>query len=287
MIRKYLTTLLSFSVLFTIGQNYEPTSTTGKVIHHHYYSLSYSEQHEQPEWVYYILTPLEVNGPFKRTDDFREDPKVETGSASLNDYVGSGYDRGHLCAAADMKRNNTAMSETFYLSNMSPQAPYFNRGIWKSLESTVRGWAVSEDTIYVATGGILTSINGTIGVNKVSIPSHFYKVIYDPTGEKKMIAFILPNRKCSQPLSNYVVSVDEVEKRTGIDFFHQLNNRLELQLESNSDISKWKFKTYRSKATKANTKNSSTQCKAITKSTGKRCRNRTKNSNGYCRLHQP
>jgi endonuclease G len=91
----------------------------------------------------------------KRKDNFRSDPKVKTGSAALSDYKGSGYDRGHLAPAADFKWSATAMSESFYMSNMSPQVPGFNRGIWKNIESTVRNWAVENDEIYIVTGPVL------------------------------------------------------------------------------------------------------------------------------------
>jgi endonuclease G len=141
-----------------------------------------------------------------------------------------------------MTFSEQAMSETFYLSNMSPQVPAFNRGIWKSLETLVREWAAKEDSIYIVTGDILSNSLGSIGKDRVTVPSRFYKVIYDLTGEKKMIAFILPNEKSIKPLSSYVVTVDFVESQTGLDFFPCLPDSLENRLESNSDISKWSFK---------------------------------------------
>jgi endonuclease G len=140
-----------------------------------------------------------------------------------------------------MTFNAEAMSETFFLSNMSPQVPAFNRGIWKSLETLVREWAEEEDSIFIVTGGILRESKGTIGSDRVTVPSRFYKVIYDLTGEKKMIAFILPNEKGVKQLSEFVVTVDSVQKVTGIDFFHCLPDTLKNRLESTSDISKWSF----------------------------------------------
>ena len=267
-----------------------PTSNKGKVVKHTYYVLSYSEVDEQPEWVFYKLTASYVNGTASRTNDFRPDPKVPTGSAQLYDYKGSGFDRGHLCPAADMKFSRQAMSETFYMSNMSPQKPGFNRGIWKNLESTVRYWAVKEGEIFVVTGGVLSQAEGHIGANKVTVPAYYYKVIYDPTGEKKMIALILPNQKSSAPLQSFVVSVDSVEHLTGIDFFPELDDELESKLESRSDPAKWPFKRYSystssSSASKTQT-STAVQCKGIAKSTGQRCKIRTKNPNGYCRYHQ-
>src|SRR6056297_2800745 len=175
---------LIFFLLLSIScysQNFDflPTSTTGQVVEHTHYTLSYDEQHEQAEWVAYELTASEVNGSYDRTDNFRKDPKVSTGSASLSDFKGSGYDRGHLAPAGDMSFSYTAMSESFYLSNMSPQEASFNRGIWRQLESQVRDWAQNNGSVYVVTGGILDGSYQDIGPNDVTVPSDYYKVILD------------------------------------------------------------------------------------------------------------
>ncbi|MGQ8336282.1 DNA/RNA non-specific endonuclease [Sunxiuqinia sp. A32] len=213
--------------------------SSGEVIEHTYYSLSYSENDEQAYWVFYHLTPELINGTEERTDDFREDPLVSTGSATLDDYKYSGYDRGHLCPAADMKLDNTSMSESFFLSNMSPQNPSFNRGIWSKLESQVRDWAIEYNGIYVATGPILNANLGTIGDNEVSIPSKYYKVIYDE--ENGMIALLLANEGSQNPLSDFVVTVDSIEVLTGVDFFPGLDDAIEANLESTVNITNWNF----------------------------------------------
>ncbi len=129
---------------------------TAAIIHHHGYSLLYSEADEQALWVAYLLTCDETEGEHDRTDNFRADPEILTGSAELSDYKGSGYDRGHLAPAADLKWSSESISDSFYLSNMSPQAPGFNRGIWKELESWVRTKVVENFEIYVVTGPVLT-----------------------------------------------------------------------------------------------------------------------------------
>lgn len=213
------------------GDRYIPMSS-GDVVEHSYYSLEYSEEHEQAAWVYYLLTKENISAKVKRSNNFRTDPKVATKSSELVDYRGSGYDRGHLCPAGSMSQNKTAMSESFFLSNMSPQAPSFNRGIWKSLESRVRKWVAQEDSLYVVTGPIFQEPIGTIGINGVTIPSSYFKVIYDPTGERRMTAFIMPNRKCVEPLEHFVTTVDEIERLTGTDFFSQLPDQIENSLES-------------------------------------------------------
>ena len=131
---------------------------------------------------------------FSRSDNFRADPEVRTGSASDADYRRSGYDRGHLAPAADMGWSSQTMSESFYYSNMSPQVPEFNRGIWKRLEEQVRNWAVELDTIYVVTGPVLSGNMSAIGLNKVTVPNYYYKaVLYLHDNDSRMIGFIMPN----------------------------------------------------------------------------------------------
>lgn len=202
-------------------------------------SLAYSEAHEGAVWVFYHLTPDHINGTAERKDNFKIDHLVTTGSAALEDYVGSGYDRGHLAPAASMKINQTAMDESFYMSNMSPQHPSCNRGRWKSLETKVREWVITEGELYVVSGPIFKDNIETIGENEVTVPGYFYKVIYD--GENKMIGFILPNEKCPDDLIDYAVSVDSIESLTGIDFFSILDDDMENSLESNLNMSRWLF----------------------------------------------
>ena len=164
------------------AQQLLPTSTTGQIVKHTYYTLSYCEKDEQSEWVYYELTSEMVRGRQPRSDDYRPDFQISTISAQLEDYRGSGYDRGHLCPAGHMKLNWTSMSESFYLSNINPQETYFNAGIWNKLEDQVRKWALTTGRIYVVTAGVLTSNSGKIGSDGVSILKYFYKVTYDPEG---------------------------------------------------------------------------------------------------------
>lgn len=217
---------------------FEPKSL-GEIVKHTYYTLAYSEDNEQAFWVYYELTTELVNGNQSRTDDFRADPLVSTGSASLNDYKGSGYDRGHLCPAGDMKLNKTSMSESFYLSNMSPQLAGFNRGIWSTMEDQVREWALKYSKLYVVTGPIFKDNIGVIGEEKVTVPGYYYKVLFD--GKDRMIGLILPNASSSKSLDQFVVPVDEIEKQTGIDFFSELNDQLENQLEGSMNTTNWTF----------------------------------------------
>ena len=268
------------------SQEYLPKSS-GELVKHKYYTLSYNEIHEQANWVHYKLYPAFLRGSTPRTDSFKTDPLVSTKSAQLSDYKSSGFDRGHLAPAADMKYNSLSMFESFYMSNMSPQNPSFNRGIWKRLESLVRDWG-KQFEIYISTAGVLGSDKlGTIGYNNVTIPSKFYKVLYAP--EKNiMIGFLLSNTKLSGELSSYTVPVDLIESLTGIDFFSQLPDNIENELESKVELSNWYFTAKSSDSYNSSSykKRLSVQCKGIAKSTGNRCRNKTTNSNGYCYLHQ-
>ncbi len=255
----------------------------GEVVKHAWYTLSYSEENEQAIWVYYKLTDEMLKGITPRTDNFRVDNHVSTVSAHPDDYKGSGYDRGHLCPAGDMNLNLVSMTESFYMSNMSPQVPAFNRGIWKKLEATVRNWADVEKEIHVVTGPVFEDNLGVLPKSNVTIPGYFYKVVFDPTGEPKMIALVLPNARGEKELPEYVVTVNYVEALTGIDFFEALPDTLENRLESNSNATLWEFTEFTSNAPDAEV---SVQCKGMSKSTGLKCRNITTNPNGYCHLHQ-
>lgn len=271
---------LSFSCAAQEIISYLPQSE-GELIHHSYYSLSYNENAEQANWVFYQINNNQNLGLVERSENFRSDNLVSTKSASKSDYKSSGYDRGHLVPAADMSFNYTAMSESFLMSNISPQIPSFNRGIWKQLEGLVRDWGL-QISIYVATGPILNSCSTTIGSNDVCVPKYFYKVVYSPS-DQKMISFLLPNQKGTKDLIDYVCSTDYLEKITNIDFFPVLEDQLENDLESEIHINKWSWK---SSTLNFKTKNTTlaTQCKGVTQK-GKRCKNRTKNLNGYCHYH--
>ncbi|MGW8123971.1 DNA/RNA non-specific endonuclease [Roseivirga echinicomitans] len=211
------------------------------IVERPYYTLRYSEEHEQAMWVAYILYADSLRqDTFERKDDFREDTRIKTGSASLSDYKGSGYDRGHIAPAADFSYSEFALSQSFFMSNMSPQDPSFNRGIWKKLEEQVRSWAMENEQIYVVTGPVLNKQYKTIGPNKVSVPEYYYKVVLDMRKpEIKAIAFIMRNEASSAPLSSFVVTIDSVEQLTGLDFFPGISDELEDALEGSLMILKW------------------------------------------------
>ncbi len=220
-----------------------PLLGDNQIIRHEAYTLSYNEKYEQAEWVAYELTGEHAaSKEFDRTDDFRPDSLVLTGSAELADYFKSGFDRGHLMPAGDCRWNEKVMSESFYMSNMSPQNPQFNRNRWRFLEMQVRDWAVKYGALYVITAGVLIDGLPTIGDNEVAIPNQYYKVITD-TAMTKGIAFLLPNENLNKDsIQNYFTTIDEVERATGLDFFPWLSMEQEQKLEGKTDTSLWGFK---------------------------------------------
>lgn len=223
--------------------NYLPTSSTKQIIKHNGYNLSYSEKHEQAEWVAYSLAKNDIVYTNRERPFFNADPKVKTKSAHWRNYKKSGYDRGHLCPAGDRRATEKLYNETFLTSNISPQKHEFNAGIWNKLEQKTRYWAKKYDHLYVVTGGILKGNMKTIGKDKVSVPNQFYKVLLDYTQpEIKAIAFLLPHKESNEPLYNFVVSIDELEKLTGIDFFPSLPDNIENKLEASSSYKGWSFR---------------------------------------------
>jgi endonuclease G len=199
------------------------------------YTFAYNEQHEQANWVAYILTAAHLGDGVERSNRFLEDPLVSSQTATNADYAKSGYDRGHLAPAADMSWSLPVMQESFYYSNMSPQLPGFNRGIWKKLEEKVRDWAHQYDSLYVVTGPVLEAGLPTIGPNQVSVPKYYYKALIAPK-QQKGIAFLLPNAKSEEELLHFSMTIDALETKLGRDFFYQLPDHLEQQIESKSTI---------------------------------------------------
>jgi len=180
------------------------------------------------------------NTEAKRVNNFRQDSMVITGSATPQDYAHSGYDKGHLAPSADFRWNEQAQSESFYMSNMSPQIHVFNAGIWKHLEDQVRKWALELDTLYVVTGPVLKSGLQTIGSNNVAVPEYYYKVVLDykpPVIEA--VGFIMANEGSKEPLVTFAVTVDSVKKVTGVNFFPELPDSIETAVESKVDYAFW------------------------------------------------
>lgn len=217
-----------------------------EIIKHKNYTLRYEEDYEVPAWVAHKLRGEYTKGTASRGDNqFMPDRKVKGNSALSGDYSSTGYDRGHLVPAGDFKCCQELMTETFYMSNIAPQVPDFNRGIWENIESRIRGWAMRDEELFIVTGPVLRKGLPTIGrYNNVAVPEFFYKIVlfYQPKSDRKprMIAFLLPNEALfGKRMNSYVVSVDEVEKTTGLDFFAKLPADIQTKLEANSSWSEW------------------------------------------------
>jgi len=232
-----------------------PAIETGEtVIHHTLLSLVYSEPHEQAKWVAHVISPDIMNGAVARSNDFREDPKVTTGTAIEEDYFlriidkngqpdfdGFGWDRGHLAPSADFRWSKKALSESYYYSNMSPQIPDFNRKSWAALENDLRAYVYREQVpLLVVTGGVLTPDLPVIerSMQKVVIPQFFWKVAID-LENKRGIAFLMPHRLADYPTEHYATTIDEIEQLTGIDFYAALADDLEQNIESQRQTKDW------------------------------------------------
>lgn len=220
-----------------------PISTTQRqeqIIHHTGYTVSYNKKWKIPNWVSYELTRQETRGNEKRTNQFIADPSIEGIAATNIDYSHSGFDKGHMAPAADMKWSNSAMKESFYFSNMCPQHPQLNRRAWKNLEEKIRDWAVADSAIIIICGPIVEKETKTIGKNRVTVPKQFFKVILSPFAKPiRAIGFLFDNTQSTNSLPSYVVSVDSIENLTGMDFFAPLPDEIEKEIEKTSSFKQW------------------------------------------------
>lgn len=222
---------IAISVPLEADQSTYPKSSIQ--IKHSCYALDYDCRTKNAYWVYERITSESLNGNVDRKNSFKEDPAIpELFRSSLNDYKGSGFDRGHLAPAANHKESQEAMADTFFLSNMSPQVPEFNRGYWSKLEKHVRDLTKNYSIVEVFTGPLYlpeVDENGlrwvkyqVIGKNDVAVPTHFFKVLVleNSTGRKDCRAFILPNMQINSktPLNDFEVTVQKVEKLAGLIF---------------------------------------------------------------------
>lgn len=229
-----------FSVALAIPQL--DKAIVSQVIEHTGYTVSYNRKRRNPNWVAYELTAKEVDGKEPRNGDFIPDPDLNGAQATDEDYKNCGWDRGHLAPAADMKWSKEAMEESFYLSNISPQNNNLNRGVWKSIEELTRDIAVKYNNVLVVTGPVFTKEKGLgkIGKNKVLIPNGFYKVLLINDSGYKGIGFYCENKAGKKKLSSYAMSIDSIEKITGIDFFHKLPDEVEKVVESEYNWNVWR-----------------------------------------------
>ncbi len=215
-----------------------------QIIRHEGYTVYYNSDYRIANWVAYQLTEQEAKSQkAERSNKFVPDPQVKGATAYNEDYTRTGYDRGHLAPAGDMKWSIKAMRESFYLSNICPQAPELNRGLWKDLEELIRLWAKDHETLMIATGPVITDEMKRMGKNRVGVPTAFFKVIGCVSdNEYQAIAFLFENRDYGNTsLKSVAITVDRLEKMVDIDFFPSLPDKQEKKMESAINWNCWSF----------------------------------------------
>ena len=244
---------------------------TGELLCRTGFALAHDATTKTPVWVAQRMTPERLVNRVTRTDRFAADPDLPPGKrAELEDYRGSGYDRGHMAPAADMRWSVQAMEESFYLSNMAPQVgPGMNRGVWAEIESTIRRWVSQRGELFIFTGPIVAQadmkavpnkavpkaelaaqqrVSGAalenkapayIGPNAVAVPTHFYKVVFDPI-RVEAIAFVVPNAPhANRKIDEFITSVRDIEARTGLDFLNRINPAVQALIEETVAPALW------------------------------------------------
>jgi len=204
------------------------------------YITSYNKDTKLPNWVAWNLSGSHTDGPYKRMSNFYEDEDVPYPKATLDDYRGSGWSRGHMCPAGDNKWNEDAMYDTFSLTNVCPQNANLNSGLWNSIEMDCRRWARRFNDIYIVCGPIfMNREHEAIGANNVLVPEAFFKVVLCLNGKPKGIGFIVRNTDGTKKRDLYYNSIDQVERITGMDFFPALPDDIENVVEATADINDW------------------------------------------------
>ena len=215
-----------------------------RIVHHYAYTLSFNRESNQPNWVAWELTKKETQGNIGRSNEFVPDPEIPfPHQVTTDDYRNSGYDRGHMAPAADMKWSGRAMKECFYMSNMCPQNGKLNSGPWGALEKACRRWAQQEGSVYIVCGPVFNGKrNKSIGKeHKILVPDGFFKVVLSMRKNKeKAIGFYYTNRSSKQSMDKAATSVDEIEELTGMDFFVNIPNRLEERIEAEYNLNDWR-----------------------------------------------
>lgn len=221
-----------------------PANVANVRIPHTAYISYFNTQHRIPNCVIYELTATQVaqcdapTAEKRKNYKFYPDPLCAQ-SPQWSDYKNSGYDRGHMAPANDMKWSKASMEESFYMTNICPQLHELNDGCWRKLELAIHKWAKRDKRLIIASGPVLKNVMHTIGPDQnISVPAAFYKVIYAPE-QGRAIGFIFNNEQIRGGYASHAVSVDYVERVTGLDFFSALDDALENQIESHSTITAW------------------------------------------------
>lgn len=216
-----------------------PSGTPEQIVEYEGFTVSFNKENKTPNWVAWELLGEETEGPVSRYNVFWQDEKVE-GCPTTYDYTKSGYDRGHLCPAADQKWSENAMKDCFSLANIAPQDHSLNSGAWATLEKKERQWAKRDSAIVIIAGPIYQNEEKRIGENGVKVPDAFFKVIIAPyLANPRGIGFVYPNMSSPGNMRDYSMSIDEVEKITGIDFFYNLPDSIEDKIEATASFKEW------------------------------------------------
>ncbi len=217
-----------------------PSTLDSQILTRKSYTCSYNVTTKTPNWVAWILTREHADGDEKRLSQYAEDLDVPTPRATLEDYRGSGWSRGHMCPAGDNKWDRVAMQETFLLTNICPQDRSLNSGLWNKIEQDCRTWAKEYGEIYIICGPVyLNQEHETIGTNKIVIPEAFFKVILCLQGKPKALGFVIRNNEGRKKRDHYINTIDGVERITGYDFFPELPDDIEEDVESHAEINEW------------------------------------------------
>lgn len=217
-----------------------PAQQKGVIIEYPGFIVNFNADKHIPNYVAWELTRDKLNGSVKRENNFRTDESVE-GCATTDDYRRSGYDRGHMAPAADMKWSRESMDACFYLTNICPQSKKFNTGSWRSLEEASRRWAERDSALVIICGPILTDrLTKSIGATGVAVPQRFFKVVLAPyANPPRGIAFVMSNVVQPGGMQTAATSIDHVEEITGMDFFAALDDIVEQDVESQNNFAQW------------------------------------------------
>ena len=205
------------------------------------YTVSYNVDNKIPNWVAWHLTTEHADGEYKRTGGYLEDTEVPKPRSTKKDYDSMKWSHGHMCPAADNKWDKKAMKESNLLTNICPQDRSLNSGLWNKIEQDCRRWAKKFGDVYIVCGPVLLNReHETIGENKIVVPEAFFKVILCLNPKPKAIGFIIRNNEGKKKRDQYINTIDEVERITGIDFFPALPDDIEIKVEAYSNIDEWK-----------------------------------------------
>jgi len=204
------------------------------------YTVSYNKETKCPNWVAWELTSSHADGDLPRDSKYYEDEDVPLPRATNEDYRGSGWTRGHMCPAGDNKWDADAMRESNLLTNMCPQHASLNSGLWNVIERDCRKWAKAYGDLYIVCGPVLLNRgHETIGMNKVVVPEAFFKVILRLSSEPAAIGFVVRNNEGKKKKDQFINTVDDVERITGMDFFPALPDSIENIVEAYANLNDW------------------------------------------------